>query len=98
MAFWKRWKNILAAVKSLDQSPNLIQKTKIVIVQTSLSSLEKKVLDIDIPKDKFNNLCKEGGVRLIFFENWQHYSFKSCWQWFWGYCLRGLWEGSQWFL
>ena len=32
------------------------QKTKIkdVIIETYLSSLEEKLLDVDIPKDKFN--------------------------------------------
>ena len=34
-------------------------KNKDVIIETYLSSLEKKLLDIDIPKDKFNNLSKE---------------------------------------
>ena len=34
-------------------------KNKDVIIETYLSSLEEKLLDIDIPKDKFNNLNKE---------------------------------------
>ena len=34
-------------------------KNKDVIIDTYLSSLEKKLLDIDIFKDKFNNLNKE---------------------------------------
>ena len=34
-------------------------KNKDVIIETYLSSLEEKLLDIDIPKDKFNNLSKE---------------------------------------
>ena len=34
-------------------------KDKDVIIDTYLSSLEEKLLDIDIPKDKFNNLSKE---------------------------------------
>ena len=34
-------------------------KNKDVITETYLSSLEEKLLDIDIPKDKFNNLSKE---------------------------------------
>ena len=34
-------------------------KNKDVIIETYLSSLEEKPLDIDIPKDKFNNLSKE---------------------------------------
>ena len=42
-------KEYLTAIKSLGQSLHLIQKTY-------LSSLEEKLLDIDTPKDKFNNL------------------------------------------
>ena len=34
-------------------------KNKNVIIETYLSSLEEKLLNIDIPKDKFNNLNKE---------------------------------------
>ena len=34
-------------------------KNKGAIIETYLSSLEEKFLDIDIPKDKFNNLSKE---------------------------------------
>ena len=34
-------------------------KNKDVFIETYLSSLEEKLLDIDIPKDKFNNLSKE---------------------------------------
>ena len=34
-------------------------KNKDVIIETYLSSLEEKLLDIEIPKDKFNNLSKE---------------------------------------
>ena len=34
-------------------------KNKDVIIETHLSSLQVKLLDIDIPKDKFNNLSKE---------------------------------------
>ena len=33
-------------------------KNKDVITETYLSSLEEKLLDNDIPKDKFNNLSK----------------------------------------
>ena len=39
-------------------------KNKDVIIETYLSSLEEKTLDIDIPKDKFNNLSKEEGDAL----------------------------------
>ena len=34
-------------------------KNKDVIIETYLSSLEEKLLDIDIPKDKFNNLSNK---------------------------------------
>ena len=34
-------------------------KNKVIIIKTYLSSLEEKLLDIDILMDKFNNLCKE---------------------------------------
>ena len=34
-------------------------KNKDVIIETFLSSLEENLLDIDIPKDKFNNLSEE---------------------------------------
>ena len=34
-------------------------KKKDVIIETYLSSLKQKLLDIDIPEDKFNNLSKE---------------------------------------
>ena len=34
-------------------------KNKDVIIETYLSSLKQKLLDIDIPEDKFNNLSKE---------------------------------------
>ena len=34
-------------------------KNKDVIIETYLSSFEEKLLDIEIPKDKFNNLSKE---------------------------------------
>ena len=34
-------------------------KNKDAVIETYLSSLEEKFLDIDIPKDKFNNLRKE---------------------------------------
>ena len=42
----------MTAIQSLGQSLHLIQKTY-------LSCLEEKLRDIDIPKDKFNNLSKE---------------------------------------
>ena len=34
-------------------------KSKDAIIETYLSSLEEKLLDINIPKDKINNLSKE---------------------------------------
>ena len=40
-------------------------KNKDVIIETHLTSLEEKFLDIDIPKDEFNNLSKE-----LFLEKW----------------------------
>ena len=44
-------------------------KNKDVIIETYLSSLEEKLLDIDIPKDKFNNLSKEERDALYFLRN-----------------------------
>ena len=39
--------------------PTFNPKNKDVIIETYLSSLEERLLDTDIPKDKFNNLSKE---------------------------------------
>ena len=44
-------------------------KNKDVIIETYLSSLEEKLLDIDIPKDKFNNLSKEERDALYSLKN-----------------------------
>ena len=44
-------------------------KNKDVIIETYLSSLEVKLLDIDIPKDKFNNLSKEERDALYSLKN-----------------------------
>ena len=44
-------------------------KNKDVIIETYLSSLEEKLLDIDIPKDKFNNLSKGDRDALHSLEN-----------------------------
>ena len=44
-------------------------KNKDVIIETYLSSLEEKLLDIDIPKDKFNNLGKEERDALYSLKN-----------------------------
>ena len=52
-------KDYLTAIINLGRSLLLIQKDKDVIIETYLSSLKEKLLDIDIPKDKFNNLSKE---------------------------------------
>ena len=43
---------------------------KNVIIETYLSSLEEKFLDIDIPKDKFNNLSKEARDALYSLKNY----------------------------
>ena len=43
-------------------------KNKDVIIETYLSSLEEKLLDIDIARDKFNSFSKEGRDTLTFFE------------------------------
>ena len=55
-------KEYLTAIKSLGQSLHLIQKTY-------LSSLEEKLLDIDTPKAKFNNLSKEERDALYSLKN-----------------------------
>ena len=44
-------------------------KNKDVIIETYLSSLEEKLLDIEIPKDKFNNLSKEERDALYSLKN-----------------------------
>ena len=44
-------------------------KNKDVIKEKYLSSLEEKLLDIDIPKNKFNNLSKEERDTLYSLEN-----------------------------
>ena len=44
-------------------------KNKDVILEIYLSSLEEKLLDIDIPKDKFNNLSKEERDALYSLKN-----------------------------
>ena len=41
----------------------------LVDIETYPSSLEKKVLDIDIPKDKFKNLSREKRDALYSFKN-----------------------------
>ena len=49
--------------------PTFNPKNKDVIIETYLSSLEEKLLDIDIPKDKFNNLSKEERDALYSLKN-----------------------------
>ena len=44
-------------------------KNKNVIIETYLISLAEKLLDIDIPKDKFNNLSKEERDALYSLKN-----------------------------
>ena len=44
-------------------------KNKDVIIETYLTSLEDKLLDIDIPKHKFNNLNKEERKALYSLKN-----------------------------
>ena len=44
-------------------------KNNDVFIETYLSSLEEKLLDIDIPKDKFNNLSKEERDALYSLKN-----------------------------
>ena len=41
-------------------------KNKDIIIETYLSSLKEKLLDIGIPKDKFNILVKKRGMSCIF--------------------------------
>ena len=62
-------KEYLTAIQSLGLSLHLTQKDKDVIIETYLSSLEEKLLDIDIPKDKFNNLSKEERDALYSLKN-----------------------------
>ena len=62
-------KDYLTVIKSLGQSPHSIQKNKDVIIETYLSSLEEKLLDIDIPKNKFNNLSNEERNALYYLKN-----------------------------
>ena len=51
-------------------------RNKDVIIETYLSSLEEILLDIDIPKDKCNNLSKEEMNALYSLKN--AYSYKRC--------------------
>ena len=44
-------------------------KNKDVIIETYLSCLEEKLLDIDIPKNKFNNLSYEERDALYYLKN-----------------------------
>ena len=44
-------------------------KNKDVVIETYLTSLEEKLLDNDIPKDKFNNLSKEERNALYSLKN-----------------------------
>ena len=44
-------------------------ENKYVIIAIHLSSLEEKLVDIDIPKDKFNNLSKEERYALYSLKN-----------------------------
>ena len=62
-------KEYLTAIQSLGLSLHLMQKDKDVIIETYLSSLEEKLLDIDIPKDMFNNLSKEERDALYSLKN-----------------------------
>ena len=62
-------KEYLTAIQILGQSLYLIQKNKDVIIETYLSFLEEKLLDIHIPKDKFNNLSKEDRDSLFSLKN-----------------------------
>ena len=54
-------------------------KNKDIIIETYLSSLEERLLDIDISKDKFNNLRKEERDALY---SLKHYSSNRGWQGF----------------
>ena len=44
-------------------------KNNDVMIETYLSSFEEKLLDVDIPKDKFNNLSKEERDALYYLKN-----------------------------
>ena len=63
-------------------------KLSSILVETYLSFLEEKRLDIDIPKDKFNNLRKEERDALYSIKNYNTCSYKRSWQGFWG-CFLG---------
>ena len=62
-------------------------KNKGVIIETYLSSLEEKLLDIDIPKDKFNNLSKEQRDALYSLKNDNAIVIEDADKGFWGCCL-----------
>ena len=47
-----------------------------ILAETYLSFLEEKRLDIDIPKDKFNNLRKDERNAFYSIKNYNTYSYK----------------------
>ena len=51
------------------QNSTFNSKRKDVVIETYLSSFEEKLLDVDIPKDKFNNLSKEERGALYSLKN-----------------------------
>ena len=62
--------NIFDSNKKFTPKSTFNPKNKDVIIETYLSSLEEKLLDIDIiPKDKFNNLSKEEKDALCSLKN-----------------------------
>ena len=59
MWHWKNDEIIFDCDKKFRPKSTFNPKNKDVIIETYLSSFEGKLLDIDIPNDKFNNLSKE---------------------------------------
>ena len=62
-------KRIFDCSKKVRPKSTFNVKSKDVIVKTYLSSVEEKLLDIDIAEDKFSNLLKEERNALYFLKN-----------------------------
>ena len=69
MMMISRIKSLKSCDKKFRPKSTFNWKNKDIIIETYLSFLEEKLLDIDIPKDKFNNLSKEKRDALYSLKN-----------------------------
>ena len=69
MWYFQNNERIFGCNKKFRPKSTFNPKNKDVIIETYLSFLEEKLLDIDIPKDKFNNLREEERDALYFLKN-----------------------------